>query len=349
MTVSGKAPDSFMRGAVYAHLGYPSKEVTLGPARGLDNGVVSVGGGRVMIVTADPISIIPALGAGPSARLSVHLVASDFTTSGVDPEFAVFTYNFPPAMPEAEKELYASSVGEECRRLGVAVVAGHTGSYPGGGFTVIGAGVMMATAAEGGYLAPSMAMEGDAVLMTKHAAIESTMSLAYSFPEFTEKKAGRRNANRAKELLSLCSTVEDARALRKLGVGRQGVTSMHDATEGGVLGALEEMASASHKSFVVDADLIPVPPEVSGVCAAFGIDPLSSMGEGALMLTCRPGAVRRLRRELRGTPAGATVIGRVEKGGGLWVSRGARRAEKYRPGPDPYWGAYERALAQGLG
>lgn len=338
-----------MERVVYDALGRPSRSVVVGPGVGLDNGVVSIGKGRVMVVTVDPVSAIPAIGMKLSAWLSVHLVASDLATSGVDPKLAVFSYNFPPAMAPSEREVYVRSIGAECGRLGISIVAGHTGTYPGGGFTVIGSGTMLGFAAPGGYVTPSMAQIGDAVLMTKSAAIEATASLALSFPRFVEGRVGRRLAARARALVRACSTVSDARAARKPGIGRRGVTSMHDATEGGVLGALGEMAAASGKQFAVDARMIPVSAEASAVCSAFGLDPLSTMGEGAMLITCRPGTVGAVARALASEGIDVRQVGDVKKGTGLRVTDGPGKARCYAPEKDRYWSAYEESAGRGLG
>lgn len=332
---------------VYGNLGKRSESVVVGPGRGFDNGVLSVGGGRVMIVTADPISAIPQFGMKLSGRLSVHLIASDLTASGVDPEFAIFGYNFPPVMTPYEREEYVRAIGAECKKLGIAIAAGHSGSYPGGGYTVIGSGTMIAFAQEGGYLTPAMAMVGDRILMTKHAAIEGAASLALSFPEFVEGEVGKAFARRARSLINLCTTVEDARVARGAGLGATGVTAMHDATEGGVLGALDEMAEASRKAFEVDAGRVPVSPEAAAVCKIFRMDPLATMGEGALLITCRPERVDELKRRLKRSGVGACEIGVVKQGEGLSVGRGAR-SRRFRPGRDRYWAAYENAMRQGL-
>lgn len=348
MAADGKEGAEFMERVVYASLGGPSKKVKVGPGRGLDNAVVSIGNGRVMILTVDPVSVIPAFGMRLSARLSVHLVASDLTASGVDPEFAVFSYNFPPAMAPSEKEEYVGAVGKECARLGVAIAAGHTGTYPGGGYTIVGSGTMIGLATERGYVTPSMARAGDAILMTKHAGIEATGALALSFPGFLEQKVGGRLARRAKSMLKLCSTVEDARGARRVGLGRDGVTSMHDATEGGVLGALDEMAGASKKSFEVEVGRIPIMPEAAAVCAAFGLDPLRTMGEGALLVTCAPWKARGVERAVSRSGIAIQEIGVVKEGTGLVTKDRAGRRRRPRAGQDGYWPAYEKAVSLGL-
>ncbi len=332
-----------MRRAVFSHLGARNRRVKVGPDAGLDNAVISIGGGRVLILTVDPISIVPGFGMRLSAWLSVHHLASDFTTSGSDPEFATFTYNFPPSLPSAEREEFVRRVGEECGELGVSIVGGNTGSYPGAAFTVVGTGSMLGTAREGEYVTPAMARAGDVVLMTKHAAIEATGSLANTFPGLVEKELGGRVASLARRTIRACTTVEDARAARRAGLGMGAVTSMHDATEGGVLGALHEMALASRRAFEVDPASIPLPFEASEVCRLFGLDPLRTMGEGALLLTCpRVVAEEVLRRMARaGVPA--TEVGAVKDGEGLWLTSQGRRRQRFEPAPDGYWAAYDRA------
>jgi len=337
-----------MQEVVYSSLGKRSREVKLGPGIGLDNGVVSVGGGRVMILTVDPVSAIPAFGMKMSAWLSVHLIASDYATSGNDPEYAMFTYNFPAEMCEVDRKEYIRSVGMECDALGVAIVGGHTGSYPGSGLTVIGSGSMLGFAPERGYVAPSMAREGDTIVMTKQAAIEATCSLATSFPSFVESRVGSDCARRAKEQVKLCSTVADARSARSVGIGARGVSSMHDATEGGVLGALHEMAIASEMRFVVHPHEIPITRESRAVCEAFGLDPLKTMGEGALLITCLPEKVPALKRSLSRSGVESAEIGSVERGEGLVMIDSHGHGHAFAPHGDGYWEAYSRALGRRL-
>lgn len=320
----------------------------VGPGKGFDNSIISLGGGRVMVLTVDPVSAIPAFGMKLSAWLSVHLIASDYTTSGNNPEFATFAFNFPPAMSTSDREDYVRAIGRECRELQIAVAAGHTGSYPGGGFTVIGAGSMLGFSKDGGYVTPAMARVGDSILMTKHAGIEATASLALSFPKHVESLVGPRLANRARKMISLCTTVADARAARKIGLGGKGITSMHDATEGGVLGALDEMATACGKSYVIEIDKIPVSAEARDVCAAFGIDPIASMGEGALLITCRPERVSELMQTMVKSSIPIEKIGRVERGKGLALMKGGFPAGKFKPMRDRYWPIYDRSLSLGL-
>ena len=202
---------------------------------------------------------------------------------------------------------------------------------------------MFGISRRGAYVDPSMARKGDAILMTKEAAIEATASLSNSFPNYTAVKVGELLSRKAKGLVASCSTVKDALLAASAGLGPRGVSSMHDATEGGVLGALEEMSSACGNSFEVQIEDIPVLPESSAVCSAFGLDPLRTMGEGALLLTCHPAKVREVQRTLSRGGVPVVEIGAVKAGEGLWLSGPGDSRRRFEPAPDGYWAAYDKA------
>lgn len=345
----GKVDRDFLGRVLLKNTGAPSADVIVGPGIGLDNAVIRIGGGRVMVVTADPLSIVPSLGMKDSAWLTVHELASDFTSSAVSPQFAVLDYNLPQSLGMPDFEKYTRSLSEECSSLGISIVGGHTGRYPGADFTVVGGGMLMGTAEEDRYVTPAMAGEGDVVLMTKSAAIEATAVLARSFPEKVEQGVGGRMARRAARLLRSCSTVEDARTASSVGTRREGVTSMHDATEGGVAGGLYELARASMRSLTVDAEEVSVSEECELVCSLFGLDPLTTLGEGSLIITCKRDVSREVLGRLSGRSIRAKVIGRVgDRGGGRLLVKKKGTAKPYAPPrDDPYWRVYAEGIANG--
>ncbi len=348
----GKVDRDFLSRVLLRNTGAKSDSVIVGPGVGLDNAVLAVGGGRVMVVTADPLSIIPSMGMQRSAWLTVHELASDLTTSAVRPQFAVLDFNLPPSLKMSEFGRYAKAVSDECGRLAISIVGGHSGKYAGSDFSVVGGGVMMGLADEDGYLTPRMMQEGDAILMTKGSAIEATAVLSLAFPRRTEEALGSgRLAQRARGYLRLCSTVEDALAVSSVGIREEGVTSMHDATEGGVLGALYELARASGRELSVERERIYVSEESSAVCAAFGLDPLVTLSEGTLVITCRPERVEEGMRALSRKGIRGFGIGRVgtRRGEGrLSLSSAGGRAREFIPPKfDPYWRAYAKGVENG--
>ncbi|TLY00506.1 MAG: AIR synthase, partial [Thaumarchaeota archaeon] len=91
----GKLEPQLLSDVVFRNLGSPNPAVKVGPRGGFDNAVVSIGAGKSLILTSDPMSMIPAIGMKKSAWLSLHHLVSDFTTTGLKPEFAVFDFNLP--------------------------------------------------------------------------------------------------------------------------------------------------------------------------------------------------------------------------------------------------------------
>jgi len=346
----GKVPREFLESVVFSNLGARRSDLLVKPGHGLDNAVVSLGGGKVLLVTSDPLSVIPSIGLKESAWLSVHLLASDLTTSGVSPQFAMLDLNLPPEMELPEVGTYLKAVGGECRKLGIAIAGGHTGRYPGSGYTVVGGGMLFSVAKSDGYVTPAMAKPGDAVLITKGAAIGATAVLANAFPDTVGKETGETALRKAKSRLHDCSTVKDARAAASVGL-HEGVTSMHDATEGGVLGGLFELSSACGLPVVVKSERIHVPEEAAAVCRVFSLDPLTTLSEGTLVITCRPGKVGDVEAALAKEKVECCEVGRIGKRSqrrGLWVSARGSKPQHLVPSPDAYWAAYSDAVRRGL-
>ena len=344
----GKVDARFFEAVIAPRLGARRPEVLVGPAPGLDNGIVRVAPGRVLAVTTDPLSLIPALGPEDSAWLSVHLLASDLATSGLAPQFAVVDFNLPPHMGAAEFERYWEAMHQEFKNLGIAVVAGHTGRFLGCDYTIIGGGALFALGSEDAYVTPAMARPGDVVLLTKGAAIATTGLLARAFPETVGRALGRAGLERAQGFFRQFSVVEEALAAASVGVRERGARAMHDATEGGVLGALYELAEAAGLGLEVELSRIPVAEETRQICELFEIDPYWALGEGALVVACPPERAPRVREavEARGVPV--AEVGRLlPPQEGRWVvARGERRPLE-PPAADPYWAAYRRALERG--
>lgn len=343
----GKPNDEVLKEAL-RHLGVKSQDLIVPPARGFDNGVLRLSGGKVLVFTADPISFIPALGVRTSAWLSVHHLASDLGSSGVPARYAVVDYNFPGDLDDRTMGAYLAAFGRECGRLGITIAGGHTGRYPGCGLTIVGGAFLFAEADEVRYVTPAMAMDGDRVLVTKGPAIEATAVLARSFPDKVKGALGASILAKARRRIRQCSTVAESSAAMSVGLRSEGVTSMHDATEGGVVTALGEMASASAKEIAVDLRLLQVPEDVGKVCGLFGLNPLETLSEGTLMMTCRPHRVAALKASLQSRGIDSFEVGEVHPGALAALKRDRMlRLSSPAPPTEMYWSVYNRGIEEG--
>jgi hydrogenase expression/formation protein HypE len=344
----GKIGKEYFDGVVYPHLGRKREEVVIGPAHGCDNAVIKINERQVMVVTTDPLSIIPALGIEDSAWLSVHLLASDLVTSGIAPQYAVFDLNLPVETTSDDFETYWKAIHEECTRLGIAIVAGHTGKFIGCNYTVVGGGMMIGISDKDSYVAPTMARPGDHVIVTKGAAIATTGILARVFPETVARSCGREVQSRCAELFRDFSVVTDALTAARVGLRENGVTAMHDATEGGVFGALHEIATASNCGIRIRRPEIPLASETRQVCSLFDLDPYVSLSEGTLVIAARPEKVSGILSALREKSIRAADVGVfLPPSEGMWVETEAGLGPLVRVEADPYWQAYAQAVEKG--
>jgi hydrogenase maturation factor len=342
----GKAGIGFLQDVIYSRLGASRRgEVLVGPKFGVDNAVIRIGGGRVLVVTTDPVSLIPELGARDSAWLSVHLLASDLATCGFTPQFGIFDFNLPPEMKDPEFSDYWKAFHTECRKLGIAIVGGHTGRYPGCSYSIIGGGAMYAAVPQGQYLVSTMAEDGDDLILTKGAAMEATAVLTRAFPRTVKKALGARLFEKAWRYLEKVSTVRDSIIAVSVGRHREGVTAMHDATEGGVVAAALELANASRLGAELELDNILVSQETEEICKLFQIDPLISVSEGSLIAACKPHKTAKILNRLRSAGINGQLIGRLTSTTRSVYGRNQQGRTRLRyPRADPYWPAYWKAI-----
>jgi hydrogenase maturation factor len=341
-------PEVFER-LIVPHLGAARPQVLQGPRTGSDAAIIRLGAGRVMAITTDPISIIPGLGLAESARLSCHLIASDLWTSGIPPAYAAINFNLPPRVTDAEFGEYWQAMSEEWGRLEVAVVTGHTGRYEGCDYPIIGAGMLVGVGDEGRTVGPQFIATGDHVIVTKDCAVEATAIVARLFPERLSARLDEQGLERARARLSQVSVVTDCRAALRAGVRDRGVSALHDATEGGVLGGLIELARACGCDLRIERARIPLSPEARAACETLGADPYWTLSEGTLIATARAAQVPAVLAALAEEGVAAADVGEVVRGSGvLWLTEPDQTVRRLtEPEPDPYWEAYGRAVREG--
>jgi hydrogenase expression/formation protein HypE len=347
---TGKITDEAFKTHIFPYCGAPRKEVKIGPHFGTDISLIELPNGYEMALTSDPLSYIPSLGLEESAWLSVHLMANDMATTGVAPQYAQFVLNLPTEVSEADFQTYWHHIHGFCQQIGVAITGGHTGRFEGINSTIAGGGTMIAVAEKGKMLCSQWAQPGNDILVTKQAALIATSILARSFPNTVKNQCGGTVFQEASELFYQTSSLKEgliAAAFNENNV--PSVTAMHDVTEGGILGAIYEMAVASQCGAEVEIDLLPIGPVVKTICGFFDIDPAYSVGAGAMIMAVKPEKTAQLIQKLKEKGIPATCVGKFttsEKGIRQSTQSGYSRIVP--PATDPYWAAFFNALTQGL-
>jgi hydrogenase expression/formation protein HypE len=340
----GKVPPEFFNRVIYPKLGSDDPALMVKPQHGVDFGVVDLGE-DVMVLSTDPFYIARELGMEKAAWFAVHIIASDVAVSGIAPKYLSIDLNLPPEMTEVELERMWSTVHDECVKLGIAVVTGHTARYAGCTYPMVGGATMFGIDAKEKLIVPQ-ARVGDRVIVSKGPAVETTGLMSAYFPRYLEEAYGAAFVKEAQDLFGQMSTVKDALIAASIG----GVTAMHDATECGVYGGLFEIAAHSRVGMDIHVERIVVQDAVKKTCECFDIDPYVAISEGTLLATARPEKADAVVAALQSEGIPASVVGEIvpESEGIHTVENGTKRRLEH-PRVDPFWIRFEEYLGKQSG
>src|SRR5579859_1349024 len=319
----GKVPPDALDALVYRHLGARRADVLVHASFGEDCAVVDFGGG-LAAVTTDPIT-----GAGLDLGWYAILVGTnDLAAAGAEPVAVVLTILLSPARAAADLARIMRDAGAAAASLGVEIAGGHS-EVVGGLTRTIVVVTALGRVMRDRLLRSGAAQSGDALLLTKAAGVEGTAILADLRRADLAGALGEAGVSRARAFRERLSVLPEARA-----AAAAGAHAMHDVTEGGVLGAVYELAAASGLGVLLDADRVPVLPETRAICDALGADPLALIGSGALLVaTPQPD---RTAAAIADAGVPATVIATLGPGDRR-VRRAGREGPLVPPERDELW------------
>ncbi len=307
----GKLEYTLLKKYVFNRIGAKRKEVIVGPGIGEDAAIIDFGD-KVLVVHSDPITeAVARIG-----WLAVNIACNDVAVRGARPYWASTTILLPEGFREELLDEITRDIDEAARKLGVMIVGGHTEEAPRLDRPIVVV-TAMGLASKNTLVTTSGARVGDLVLMTKTAGLEGTAIIARDFEKLLlDKGVPKEVVVKAKEFLWDISVVREAVELAWLGA-----TSMHDPTEGGVLGGLIEMSIASGKRIRVYEDKIPIAYETRIIAQALGINPLNLISSGVLLATIPKSIAMEALRVLENMGVKASIIGEVVSGEGVELVR----------------------------
>lgn len=327
----GKIPIDILRKVVFKNLGVKRREVTVGPAAGVDGAVIDLEN-KSLIVSMDPIT-------GAVERigwLAVNVNANDVATFGVEPAFLFSCMMLPEKANSKIVEAICTQMNAAAQALDVAIVGGHCESTPTLTNPIV-VGCMMGFTEKGCYVTAGGAKAGDKLILTKSAGIEGTAILASDRETELKRTLSGEMLQNAKDFYNQISVVKDALTAYKTG----GVHAMHDPTEGGIAGGIHEMVDASGLSVKIFEQAIPVQPETAKICDHFKIDPLQLISSGALLVSAEAKSADKIIANLARQQIGAAVIGEFLEGTSqrLLMRKDGAAQDLPRPLSDHLWTA----------
>jgi len=310
---TGKLPQDLL-GQFLKDVTVEDPSVRVRPGVGEDTAAVDLNGAEVLVLTSDPITFATdAIG-----RYAVVVNANDMATSGAVPRWLLTTLLFPYGVTPSEIARTMHDLDQTCRHCKITLCGGHT-EITDAVIRPVVIGTMVGTVTKENLVDKHDMRPGDRVLLTKGVSVEGTAIVAREFGERLKTLGMSGNeVARCRDFLSDLSVLPEA----EIAAACEGVSAMHDITEGGIATAVEELSVSGGYGIRVKIDAIHVFSETKKICRLMGMDPLGLIGSGSLLICCKESAWEELAAKIRQAGVNVACIGEVTgKGSGVEATK----------------------------
>ena len=240
----------------------------------------------------------------------VLAAANGLYAGGAVPEKILLTVVLPCDYPEQQLQKDMESVADTAASMEMEVTGGHTQVSPAvlrPVCSVIGIGTACCLRRP---LQP-----GDALVMTKWTAIGGTAALARRWKQELSRRFSYHIVEAALQLEQNMSVKDEAEILNdflaELPIPQ---TAVHDLSQGGIFGALREMAEYGNVGLDIDLRAIPIRQETIEISEYFDINPYELYSGGSLLIGLPEKYAVQLAERMEKAGIPAAVIGTAEKG-----------------------------------
>lgn len=309
----GKVQESVLKRSVLRQLKTRRGEIILGAGLGEDCAILAPGEGEIVLLSSDPITGT----VKDMARYGIHASANDIAASGGEPTAVLLTILLPPSCEEKELRELMAQAEETCASLHIQIAGGHTEVTDAVNRMVLTV-TAVGKAAAGTAVATGTAKPDGDLVVTKWIALEGTSIAAKEKEEQLRTRFPGFLVEEAMAFDRYLSIMPEAAV-----AGKSGVWAMTDVTEGGIFGALWEMAESSGVGLEIDLKKLPIRQETVEICNFLDWNPYELISGGSLLIAAENGAD--LVRKLEAEKIPAAVVGRTTRGKDRIVKNGEEK------------------------
>ena len=296
---AGKLKESVLKRSILKQLHKRNESTLVGPAVGGDFGAVVVNEDAAIVLSSEPIT----LSKDAIGGTAIQAACNDVACSGATPTAVSVTMLLPTDFNEEELRDLMKDMDKACESCGVDIISGHTEvsravKEPLVVATVMGM-VKKATMLHSSKVCPGMD-----IVATKWIGLEGTAILAKEKEAELRSRYAQPFIDKAKIFSQMMSILPEAAVAVQSGAG-----AMHDVSEGGVFGALWELAESAGVGLEIDLKKIPIRQETVEICEYFDINPYKLLSGGCLLIATEDG--NGLVMELEKANIPAVVIGKA--------------------------------------
>jgi hydrogenase expression/formation protein HypE len=294
--MKGKLTFSELSENVLNNIDRRHSEVILGAKNADDAAAVDIN--FKLLACADPItSASKNIGA-----LALNVCANDIAACGGNPLYALLTILMPVSASVFDINKIMLDAKQCANELNLEIIGGHTEFTSAVTRPVICAAVLGKAGKR--VFKTSDARPGDAVIVTKSLGLEGSAVIAHDFEKELKECLGEKELTAAKEFINSVSVLKDSRCVEACAVN-----AMHDITEGGLIGGINEVCKASGYGAEIDLDCVPLSEVTKKLCSHFKLNPYKLLSSGSLIITTpKPDEVI---SELKKNNIAAAKIGKI--------------------------------------
>jgi hydrogenase maturation factor len=309
----GKVPEAVLKRSVLKQIRANRPEVLLGASVGEDCAAVELQEDEIFVLSTDPITGT----ARDIGNLAIQITLNDLASAGAEPVGVMLTFLLPEKISEAKLRGMMEQAAEAAAAANVQIMGGHTEVTPVVNQPVISV-VGVGKAKKGRLISTASARPGMDVIVTKWIGLEGTSIIAKEKEEELLTRYPKTLVDEAKGFDRYLSVLPEAAIAVE-----NGVSAMHDVTEGGIFGALWEMAESSGVGLEIDLKKLPIRQETVEVCEYFDINPYELISSGSMLMAAHDG--NGLVRALLAGGIPAVCAGKVTDGNDRVILSGEER------------------------
>ena len=296
---AGKLKESILKRSILKQLHKRKDDVIVAPAVGGDYGAISVTEDVAVVLSSDPVTLTKDV-IGSTAIIAA---CNDVACSGATPSGVSVTMLLPTSYNEEELRDLMKDLDRACEICGVDIVSGHTEVSRAVKEPVVMV-TAMGTVSKKEMLHSSRVRPGMDIVATKWVALEGTAILAREKEEELRTRYAQPFIDNAKVFGQMMSILPEAAVAVK-----SGASAMHDVSEGGIFGALWELAESAGVGLEIDLKKIPIRQETVEICEFLDINPYKLLSGGCLLIATEDG--NGLVMELEKAQIPAVIIGKA--------------------------------------
>lgn len=309
----GKVPEAILKRSVLKQIRTDRPEVLLGAAVGEDCAALALREDEVFVLSTDPITGT----ARDIGNLAIQITLNDLASAGAEPIGVMLTFLLPERLSEAKLRGMMEQAERAAHAANVQIMGGHTEvtrvvNQP--VISVVGVG----KAKKGRLISTAGVRPGMDMIITKWIGLEGTSIIAKEREEALLARYPKTLVDTAKGFDQYLSVLPEAKTATE-----SGVAAMHDVTEGGIFGALWEMAESSGVGLEIDLKKIPIRQETVEICEFFDINPYELISSGSMLMAVADG--NGLVRALTAAGIPSVCVGKATAGNDRLIVSGEER------------------------